>query len=112
MGKNKSNDSRRRKFWQMTMESRQTSGLSVAAFCKQEGISEAAYYYWRKKLSAAAAKPKEASASTFLEVSLPQSQALVLELVLSSGHTLRIPPGADHKTLSQVLSVLRGAELC
>jgi len=44
-----------RQFWPMALEARRESGLSVAAFCRQEGLSEAAYYYWRRKLTGGAA---------------------------------------------------------
>jgi len=102
----------RRQFWQMVMETRKGSGLSVTTFCKKEGISEAAYYYWRKKLVGTDPKSNRKTPPAFIEVALPQSNATVLELVLSSGNTLRINPGADYKTLSQVLSILREAGLC
>lgn len=99
-------------FWQMAMEAHQESGLSIAAFCKKEGIAEAAYYYWRRKLAGGVSKAKEKSSPEFLEVVLPRSNNAALELVFSSGNTLRINPGADHKILSQVLSALKQAGLC
>jgi transposase-like protein len=110
--KEKSSGIEQRQFWQMVIETRQESGLSLAAFCKKEGISEAAYYYWRRKLAGGMPKSKEKSSPEFLEVVLPGSNAMALELVLSSGNTLRINPGADNKILSQVLSALRQAGLC
>jgi len=111
--KEKSSGIEQRQFWQMVIEAHQESGLSVAAFCKKEGISEAAYYYWRRKLAGGMPKSKEKSSPEFLEVVLPKSNnAMALELVLVSGNTLRINPGADNKILSRVLSALRQAGLC
>lgn len=110
--KEKSSGIEQRQFWQMVIETRQESGLSLAAFCKKEGISEAAYYYWRRKLAGGMPKSKEKSSPEFLEVVLPGSNAMALELVLVSGNTLRINPGADNKILSRVLSALRQAGLC
>jgi len=110
--KEKSSDIEQRQFWQMAIETRRESGLSIAAFCKKEGISEAAYYYWRRKLAGGISKSKEKSSPEFLEVVLPGHNARALELVLSSGNTLRINPGADNKILSRVLSALRQAGLC
>ena len=43
---------------------------------------------------------------------MPQDDPVPLELVLSSGHTLRIHSAADNKTLSNVMSVLRQVGLC
>jgi len=110
--KEKSSDIEQQQFWRMAIETRRESGLSVAAFCKKEGISEAAYYYWRRKLAGGIPKSKEKSSPEFLEVVLPGNNGMVLELVLSSGNTLRINHGADNKTLSRVLSALRQAGLC
>ena len=113
--KEKSPDSDQKQFWQMVIETRKESGLSVAAFCKKEDISEAAFYYWRKKLAVANSKQNKQgsrSSSAFIEVAMPKNNPVVLELVLSSGNTLRIGFGVDTKTLSNVLSVLRQVGLC
>ena len=106
----------RRQFWQMAFGTHKVSGLTIKQFCKNEGISQAAYYYWRKKLAVAGeavpAKQKDAASAGFIQVSMPEMNPAGLELVLSSGNALRISPGVDYKTLSQVLSVLSEAGLC
>jgi hypothetical protein len=38
-------------FWRMVMEEHRGSGLTIKAFCKQQGISEPSFYAWRKKLN-------------------------------------------------------------
>jgi transposase-like protein len=96
----------------MVIEAQQESGLSIAAFCKKEGISQAAYYYWRRKLAGGVSKPNKKSPPAFLEVVMPRDNTVALELVLSSGNTLRINPGADNKILGHVLSALKQAGLC
>jgi len=105
----------RRQFWQMVIETWQDSGLSVSKFCKAEGLSEGAFYSWRKRL-AIRQSPRngqtDSMPSAFIEVAMPKNDHAALELVLSSGHTLRIRSTADSTTLSHVLSVLRQAGLC
>jgi hypothetical protein len=101
-----------RQFWQTAIEARRKSSLSIAAFCKKQGLSEAAYYYWRRKLAGGVLQAKEKSPPDFLEVVVAGSHNAALELVFSGGPTLRIHPGVDQKTLSQVLSALRQAGLC
>jgi hypothetical protein len=89
--------------------------LSVGKFCKAEGLSEGSFYNWRKKLTAADSKHSKQDGPgslAFIEVSMPKNNHVALELVLSSGNSLRISSGADNKTLSSVLSVLREAGLC
>ena len=113
--KQKSLNEDRRQFWRMVIETWQSSGLSVSKFCKAEGLSEGSFYNWRKKLTAADSKHGKQDGSArpaFIEVSMPKNNHVALELVLSSGNSLRISSGSDNKTLSSVISVLREAGLC
>ena len=105
----------RRQFWRMVIETWQDSGMSISKFCKAEGLSEGSFYNWRKRLSGRHTqrnKQADSSPSAFIEVAMPKSGHAPLELLLSSGHTLRISSAADNKTLSNVISVLRQAGLC
>jgi len=110
--KEKITDSNRQPYWQRMLEVHRESGLSVAAFCQQKGISEGAYYYWRRKLSGGVSKPYEKSSPAFLEVVMPRDNPVAVELVLSSGHTLRIHREADPKIVSQILSAVKQVGLC
>jgi len=99
----------------MVIETWQDSGMSISKFCKAEGLSEGTFYNWRKRLSGRHAQRNgqaDSSPSAFIEVAMPRSDHAVLELVLCSGNTLRISSGADNKTLSDVISVLRQEGLC
>jgi len=110
--KKNSSDGERQQFWQMALDAHQESDLSIAAFCKKEGISEAAYYYWRRKLTGSVSKLEEKSAPNFLEVVVPSPETTAFELVFTSGITLRINPGMDNQMLKQLLSALKQAGLC
>jgi hypothetical protein len=46
----KRNRDENRKFWQMAIEMQRESGLSIAEFCRREGLQAAMYYAWRRKL--------------------------------------------------------------
>ena len=113
----------RRQFWQMVIETWEDSGLSVSKFCKVEGLSEGAFYSWRKRLCGRQAEPDKQthpSQSAFIEVAMPKpalslsngNDHTALELVFSSGHMLRIRSTADNEILSNVISVLHRAGLC
>ncbi len=54
-------------FWQMAVDEQQCSGLSIKAFCRQQGLSEPSFYAWRKKLQKRDA-PRDDSPSPFLPV--------------------------------------------
>ena len=117
MSKAKKADTDQRQFWQMVLETYKSSGLSVRQFCLQEGFSEASFYYWRKRLrtlqkSDIKKEPPQSQRDSFIQVSMLPAKFGVLELVLSSGHTLRIPSDIDHEFLSGVLSIVKQAKLC
>ena len=40
--------------WARIMHERQESGMSIKAYCKQQGFHENVYYYWQRKLREAA----------------------------------------------------------
>lgn len=117
MSNEQKSKSDQQQFWQMVLETFKTSGLSVRNFCKQEGLSEPTFYAWRKKLikndELKNDSPKDnKDSSAFIKVSMPQNNSTSLELVLSSGNTLRIGSGADSQTLSNVITALCQAGLC
>ena len=110
----KSNNEKRQ-FWWMAIETWRDSGMSVSKFCKAEGLAEGTFYNWRKKLTDGQSQTNKQAVrnpSAFIRVAIPRGNHALLELVLSSGNTLRISSGADNKTLSSVLSVLHREGLC
>ena len=116
MNKSQKSDPDQQQFWQMVLETFKSSDLSVRQFCKQEGLSEPSFYTWRKKLAksdeSAEGEQKDTNPSAFIEVAMPKNDSVVLELLLSSGNTLRISSDTDSKTLVNVLSALCEAGLC
>ena len=45
--------SKGREFWQSALDRQQSSGLSVAAFCRRELLSDKTFYLWRRRLGSA-----------------------------------------------------------
>lgn len=76
----------------------QKSGLSIAAWCRQNDEGYHRFLYWRRRLQQAA-KP----CGHFVELTL-ESPALALAC---NGVTLQIERGFDHDLLREVLSVLK-----
>jgi hypothetical protein len=108
-------DTDQQQFWQMVLETFKSSGLSIRQFCQQEGLPEASFYSWRKKLTKTLTSDSDKEAikpKPFIQVSLPKAKSGGLELVLVSGQTLRIPSGIDQQTLIQVFSALCETGLC
>jgi hypothetical protein len=51
MSKTAKTDTDQQPFWQMAIETWQSNVLSIRTLCKQEGLSEPAFYTWRKRLT-------------------------------------------------------------
>ena len=100
------------------------SGQSLAAFARETGFSQARLRYWSRKLEdgAGAKTPSDPSTNVrFLpvvavngadddgdggETAAPAVEGALVELVLSSGHTVRLRAGFDPDILARLLDVL------
>jgi hypothetical protein len=110
-------------YWRELIERRRHSGLSVARYCAEVGVSSASFYLWQRKLRDSAAPVHEAQAnrrpaSRLVPVhivpdatvghgsSAIRGAADLLEVELPGKIYLRIPSGYDAATLQVVLSML------
>src|SRR5947209_8294602 len=97
-------DREKERFWQRMVRRWERGGLSVRAFCQEEGVSEPSFYDWRRRLARRDAEVQ------FIPVEVvPEPTAAELELVLDGGRRLRIGPGFDAATLQRLLAVLEEA---
>jgi hypothetical protein len=80
------------------------SRLTVAAFCRSEGVSCHAFYYWKHKLaSQAQASPDDPP--RLLPVRL-LAQPSPVEVVLPHGAVLRVAPGCDMALVRSLVEAL------
>src|SRR5208337_1636511 len=91
----------------------QRSGLTLREFGQQRGIPPSTLSWWRQVFRRAGeaevnGAPAE-NAVVFTEVRQPvvPGAPSVLEIVLHSGHMVRVPAGADSDTLQRVLEALQ-----
>ena len=89
----------------MRISAQERSGISVKQFCKQQGLTEQSFYYWRKRLHTTTTSMRFALVET--EPRKRTAEHAALELVLTTGERLRISAGVDAATLRQVLEALR-----
>ena len=98
--------------WSGMLRERQESGLSVKAWCQEQGLAEHIYYYRLRKLRQAACTALEQAPPIQLaEVPLvpkPEETHAKLRLTTNVG-TLEIMD-ADHAVLDQVLLAMLHAE--
>ncbi|OCX70965.1 IS66 family insertion sequence element accessory protein TnpA [Acidithiobacillus thiooxidans] len=98
-------------FWQQQMEGFAASGLSVKAYCAQQGIAVANWYYWRKRLGKSAESPVRVSgAEKFLPITLAPNRASMpaVEIQLLSGRSLKLSAPLDASWLQSLVQVLEG----
>lgn len=91
--------------WRDRIAEQERCGISVKGFCKERGLAEHQFYYWRKRLRNPPPPVRFALVDRGAGVA-PVTQA-ELELVLASGARLRIGTGVDAATLRTVLEALR-----
>ena len=134
MRKRSAQESQRQSHWQEIVRGQQQSGQSVRAYCRQTGIEESAFYWWRRELARRSRQgkdrrsPRRSSpkgqpgrpvtgkappiAAGFLPVQVTADRrpegGRGVELLLADGRVLRLHLGFDRQTLLDVLGVLEG----
>jgi len=127
-------ESPRQKYWQEVLRRWREGGQAVRAFCRDEGVHESAFYFWRRRLaqrgyrtdaengsrangsavpvsrSSSRVPSRQSSTPSFLPVRMVKSSVAEagcgVEIVLDHGRTLRVQAGFDRQTLADVLAVL------
>ena len=79
------------------------SGLSVGAFAARYGLQVRRLYRWRAHLASAA----PVAAPSFVEIE--RSPGVAVEVVLRTGHVIRVRDGFGEDLLRRVVAVLDGA---
>jgi transposase-like protein len=105
--------------WAQVMQDRAQSGLSIKAYCRQIGICGNTYYYWQRRLRAAASEvlavPEQAEKSLVprgwakCEASSPEVKDTALTIEIGS-YRVSVETGASMKLLGEVCRTL--AALC
>jgi hypothetical protein len=122
--------------WRTALAKWTASGLNVRDFCRRHRLAESAFYFWRREIAARDRTPVPAPTSEATSAAPRRSPApqrptraaparrssrptprprfvalrvvpdAPLELVLRTGHVLRVPPGYDADHLRAVAAAL------
>jgi transposase-like protein len=120
---NNERDVTKERFWREALERFAAGGLSVRAFCRREGFSEASFYAWRRTIaerdlkasrstrvnrSASAQSPRTAKRPAFLPVLVNDSTRLggAITLELAGGRVLRLPEAIPAARLAEIIAAL------
>lgn len=111
--------------WRGRMASQRESGLSVRAYCRDEGLGEAAFHWWRRELALRDREPgvvnrrggqaiTGAAHGAFVEVSCVGAShgdspgSMPVEVVLRGGRVIRVAEGFSTETVSRLVALLEG----
>ena len=95
--------------WTARIMTCRSSGMTVRAWCRENGLSEKTYYYWQRRLFQALSEQQAAHETAFAEVTLPQSGCSknVAVTVRIAGAEADIHSGADAAPVETVLRSLK-----
>lgn len=102
--------------WRKRLAKFRRSGLTVAEFCRREGISQPSFYHWRRRLedgkgiakSRRANRPAGPATVEFLPLHMT-SAAAVAEVEFPNGVRVRVPAESIEALRAAVLA---GSQLC
>ena len=98
----------RRAHWRQLIEKSASSGLSAAAFCRQQKISYHQFHWWRRRFRKKDSQDKE---SGFLQlVPFSKSQDSGIRLRLQNGLSVEVDQGFDPYTLRRVIDIVCSGE--
>ncbi len=95
--------------WTARIAACRGSGMTVRAWCRENGLSEKTYYYWQRRLFDTLSQQK-AVQSTFAEITPTtrnRPDSCVAVTVRISGAEADIHAGADAAIVETVLRVLK-----
>jgi transposase-like protein len=92
--------------WRQIIDGQQPSGLTVAAYCRDRGIKDSAFYAWKRRLRSRA-KSNRTSSPVFVEVKTSNPSATVaIEICLHGERRLLVRRGFDHDLLIDLVRTL------
>ena len=120
-------DPQKESLWRQRLADRAASGLTIAAWCRQNEIPGSAFHFWKRTIArrgaghsrtkpATAARPK--APALFAPIVLAPAPEPVrpdplpahgaIEIVLAGWRVVRVGAGFDEPTLARVLALLEG----
>jgi transposase-like protein len=92
--------------WRELIAEQSGSGRTIAAFCRERGLTTSQFFAWKKRL-------RQGIAEQFVEVQvgtapaqLPKANGRAIEVLLSEGRRILVQPGFDAEHLRAVVAAL------
>ena len=102
--------------WRDLIERQRASGLSVAVFCRRDGVAASSFFAWKRKLGSSPATPAFVEATVAGTPPTPPPPltrsaargAARIEVRLRGGRRVRVGRGFDRELLADVVAALEG----
>lgn len=89
--------------WSIRLHEHADSGMTIRSWCAQQGVTEATFHYWRRRLS-----DSPSPATELIAVAMPGREAQsMLELETPHGYVIRLTSESQIGWLAGVLALLR-----
>ena len=96
-------DESKQALWSARLREHADSGMTIRSWCTLQGVTEATFHYWRKRLSVS-----PSSVTELIAVALPGRQVpSMLELETPHGYVIRLTSESQIGWLTGLLAVLR-----
>lgn len=104
---NRQRDAKREALWRGALKRFSSSGLGVRAFCQREGLTESAFYFWRRTIGQRdeADRSQPAFVPAVLSDQSPGQSSVALEL--ASGCVLRFSGPTAVEQIADVIVALQ-----
>ena len=117
MAKSKSRDPAKEAAWRRRLARHADSNQSVRAWCRQHGVKETAFHWWRRELARRDAEQApsvrgeaDARGPSFVPVHVADDPLRdgdpQIEIVLTDGRRVRVTGTVNREMLTEVLDVL------
>jgi transposase-like protein len=105
-------------FWRLVLDEHRRSGMAIKAFCQQQGVAQASFYAWRRKIQERDLKlcQDQTEHDRLIPVSIvaaidasTQGEPLAakpIEILTPTGFTLRVDQGVLPQRLAVLLDVI------
>lgn len=97
-----------RDVWAQRVAAWKNSGLSASAFAALHGFQAHSLYFWSSRLRLRDDAPSEVRFAQIVQAPSPPP-SLPLEILLATGHVVRVSSGFDPALLRAVLEVLEAS---
>ena len=99
-----------RQQWRKIIKEQGRSGLSIVGFCREQGIREKRFHYWKRRLKVSSVPQPPAEVldtdSSFIEMSFEKPEIPTVITLRHGRLSIELARDFDQACLTQILSVL------